>query len=286
LGLDVRNTQSDAPPGPVLGVKQRLRGYLRRLRRRSDTEKHLARKLRKEREKRRQAESRLRQGQNGEVARVAAGQTHALPEPDESISRAQIFRSLVSPLKPGKMLDLGTGPGHYSLAAAQLGWEATAVDARTMRMPDPEAEKDPGRAALIRSVRWVEADVREFPIRSGEYDLICILGLIHHLRLEDQINLLRRCSGTLTLLNARVAPEIGDTEGAYEGRHRREPGENREERDQIATASWGNEASFHHTEESLLRLLRDCSYSKVMPMRPPHNLNYTFYLCLPSPPPE
>jgi SAM-dependent methyltransferase len=189
---------------------------------------------------------------------------------------------LVSPLKPGKILDLGTGPGNFSLAAAQLGWEATAVDARIVRMPDAEAEKNPDHAALIRSVKWVEADVREFPIPSGEYDLICVFGLMHHLRLEDQINLLSRCSGTLTLVDARVAPEIVDTEGPYEGRYRREPGENREERDQIPTASWGNEASFHHTEESLLRLLQDCGYSKVMPMRPPHDLNYTFYLCLPS----
>ena len=270
--------------GQVQGVTQRLRGYLRRIRQESDAEKRLARKLRQERERRRRAESKLRQSQIGAVAPAATGQTHALPEPDESISRLQIFRSLLSPLKPGKILDLGTGPGNFSLAAAQLGWEATAVDARVVRMPDAEAEKNPDHAALIRSVKWVEADVREFPIRSGEYDLICVFGLMHHLRLEDQINLLRRCSDTLTLLDARVAPKIVDTEGPYEGRYRRETGETREERDQIPTASWGNEASFHHTEESLLRLLRACGYSKVMPMRPPHDLNYTFYLCLPPPP--
>lgn len=124
------------------------------------------------------------------------------------MNRRQIFRSLVSPLKPGKMLDLGSGPGTFSLAAAQLGWEVTAVDVRTMRTPDPEAEKDPDRAALIRSVRWVEGDVREFPIHGGEYDLICILGLLHHLEVEDHIKLLKRCSDALTLLDARVAPEM------------------------------------------------------------------------------
>jgi 2-polyprenyl-3-methyl-5-hydroxy-6-metoxy-1,4-benzoquinol methylase len=90
------------------------------------------------------------------------------------------------------MLDLGAGPGHYSLEAARLGWEVTSVDARTVRTPDPEAEKNSKRAELIRSVRWVKADVREFPIRSGEYDLVCIFGLLHHLEIDDHIKLLRR----------------------------------------------------------------------------------------------
>src|SRR5215207_4087239 len=91
-------------------------------------------------------------------------QVRRLPEPNESISNFQIFHSLVSPFKPGKMLDLGTGAGTFSLIAARLGWEVTAVDARTVRTPDPATEKDPDGADLIRAVRWVEADVREFPI--------------------------------------------------------------------------------------------------------------------------
>ena len=247
-----------------------------------DAERRLTRKL--QRERRGPDEGKPRQPQNQSDDPVTSRRTHALPQPDESINRRQIFRSLISPLKPGTMLDMGTGPGTFALAAAELGWEVTAVDARTMRMPDPETEKDPGRAKLIRSIRWVEADVREFPIRSGEYDLICVLGILHHLRVNEHVELLKRCSDTLTLLDTRIAPEITVTEGPYEGRYHHEPGKTREERDQVPTASWGNEASFHHTEESLLRLARDCGYSKVMPMRPPHDRNYTFYLCLPSPP--
>jgi 2-polyprenyl-3-methyl-5-hydroxy-6-metoxy-1,4-benzoquinol methylase len=53
---------------------------------------------------------------------------------------------LISPLKAGKMLDLGTGAGTISLIAARLGWEVMAVDARTVRTPDPETEKDPDHA--------------------------------------------------------------------------------------------------------------------------------------------
>jgi SAM-dependent methyltransferase len=242
------------------------------------TEKRLGRELQQGKERRGRAESKLKQLHDGVAS---AEQKGGLPEPDKSIDRRQVFRSLISQFKPGRMLDLGAGPGKFALDAAHLGWKVTAVDARTVRTPDPEAERDPERAELIRSVRWVEADVREFPIRSGEYDLICILGLLHHLEVDDQIKLLKRCSETLTLMSIRIAPEIVDTVGPYEGWHRREQGETREERDEIFMASWGNEVSFWHSEESLVRLIRDCGYGGAMPIRPPFRRNYGFYLCLP-----
>jgi len=259
--------------------EQRARAGEPRPERKNDVEKRLSRELQQEKSRRQRAESRLEQLQDGGAV---IQQPHALPEPDESISRRRIFRSLISPLKPGKMLDLGAGPGYYSLDAARLGWEVTAVDARSARTPDAEAERDPERAELMRSIRWIEADVREFPIRSGEYDLICIFGLLHHLEVADHVKILTRCSDTLTLLNVRIAPELTVTEGPYEGMYHYEPGETREERDQILLAAWGNDRSFLHTEESLTRLVQDCGYSKLMSMRPPHTLNYTFYLCLPS----
>jgi SAM-dependent methyltransferase len=263
--------------------RQRVRSYLWGRRNRSSGEELLVEQLEQEREKRRQAEIRLREFQHGRAAPGAVGEARSLPEPDEAMNRLQVFLSLVSPLKPGRMLDLGAGPGTFSLAATRLGWKATAVDARTMRTPDHDREEDPERAKLIRAVNWVEADIREFPIRKGEYDLICVFGLMHHLELEDQIKLLSRCSDTYTLLTVRVAPKALDEEGGYEGMYRREKGETREERDQIPVASWGNEVAFIHTEQSLLRLMLDCGYAKAMAMRPPHKPDYTFYLCLPSP---
>jgi SAM-dependent methyltransferase len=215
--------------------------------------------------------------------RTVLARTHGLPAPDPSIHKGNIFRALVALLKPGRMLDLGAGKGNFSLSAAQLGWQVTAVDARTVRWPHADAESDPAVADLIRTIRWVQADVREFPIEPGEYDLVCILGLLHHLEVADQVSLLKRCSTMPTLLDTRIAKGIVDVEGPYEGMLIREHGETREERDAVPQASWGNPLSFQHTEESLLRLVLDCGYVKMMQMRPPHRVDYTFYLCLPSP---
>ncbi len=207
--------------------------------------------------------------------------THGLPEPDGTMHKGAVFRSIVGPLTPGKMLDLGAGKGNFSLSAAQMGWQVTAVDARTTRWPDPETETDAGVAEQIRSITWVQSDIREFPIQRGEYDLICILGLLHHLEVPDQLSLLRRCAGSLLLIDTRIAPSNIDRVGNYEGLVIREHGEDREERDLIPTAAWGNAESFRHTEESLVRLVRDAGYASVMQTRPPHRRDYTFYLCLP-----
>jgi 2-polyprenyl-3-methyl-5-hydroxy-6-metoxy-1,4-benzoquinol methylase len=209
-------------------------------------------------------------------------QTHALPEPDTSVRILTRFRSIISYYKPGKMLDLGAGHGKFALEAAKLGWEVTAVDARTVRFPDPESEEDPERAELIRSVNWIQADVREFEISEGDYDLICVLGLIHHLELEAQIQFLKKCSHSLTLLRARVAPGIVVTEPPYEGLYYREPGKTRAHRDLLPGVAWGNEFSFRHTEESLLHMAQNCGYGLTMQARPPHLTNYNFYLLLPA----
>lgn len=264
------------PDSPVKERQEQVFGSVGK----TDSEASLYKELQKERQKRKRAEDAL----NNRPLVTAPGesrQAHALSEPDESINRRRIFHSLVSPLKPGRMLDLAAGPGNFSIPAAKLGWDVTAVDVRTVRRPDAEAESDSERARLIRSIDWVESDIREFQIEDGEYDLICVFGILHHLELEDQISLVKKCSGTLTILDCRIAPEVTVTEGRYEGDYVREFGKTREERDKIPGASWGNERSFQHTEESLVCLLHDSGFRKVMCMTPPHAENYTFYVALP-----
>lgn len=216
------------------------------------------------------------------VSQTSVKKTHGLPTPDGPLNKSKIFRSILEPMAPGKLLDLGAGKGNFSLAAASLGWQVTAVDVRTMRWPEVDEESDPEGAAQVRAITWVQSDVREYEIGRREFDLICILGLLHHLEVPDQVALLRKCAGTPLLIDTRIAPAVIDREGGYEGFLIHEHGETREERDQVATASWGNATSFRHTEESLVRLLRDAGYPIVMMARPPHRRNYTFYYCLPK----
>lgn len=227
-------------------------------------------------------------GENGRVVRRSKGvnqqevvKTHGLPAPDGSLNKGRIFESILSPLAPGKLLDLGAGKGNFSMIAASLGWEVTAVDVRTVRWPDADPTSAPGMAALLESIAFVQSDIREFTIGRNEYDLICILGLLHHLEVPDQVALIRKCAGTPLLIDTRIASAEIDAFDDYRGMLIQEHGETREERDQVPTASWGNETSFRHTEESLTRLLRDCGYPVVFQARPPHRREYTFYFALP-----
>ena len=227
-------------------------------------------------------------GADARVVRRAKGvnqqeviKTHGLPEPDGTLNKGRIFESILAPLAPGKLLDLGAGKGNFSMSAASLGWDVTAVDVRTVRWPEIDPATEPEKAALLQSINFVQSDIREFNIGRNEYDLICILGLLHHLEVPDQVALVRKCTGTPLLIDTRIASAEVDTVGDYRGMLIREHGDTREERDQVATASWGNDTSFRHTEESLTRLLRDCGYPIVFQARPPHRREYTFYFALP-----
>lgn len=185
------------------------------------------------------------------------------------LDRLGVFRGLLATMKPGRLLDLGCGHGKFSLIAHELGWEVTGVDARTERMPDVEG------------IRWVRSDVREFEIRDGEYDCVCVLGLLYHLELEDQLALLRKCAGTTTIIDTHVSSSPVIEKNGYAGSLFEEvPGGTRQERDATPTAAWGNETAFWPTEESLLRMIHDSGFSGVFKMEPPHAPGRTFYLCL------
>lgn len=181
--------------------------------------------------------------------------------------RLEIFTTLLSTLARGKLLDLACGHGAFSLVAHELGWDVTAVDVRTARMPPMEG------------IRWVEADVRDFPV-SG-YDCIALLGLLYHLELPAQQDLLRRCSGTPTIIDTHVALHAEIEEDGYEGRHFDElAGRSEKEWKHSGTASWGNRQSFWPTEESLVRMLHDCGFRRVWTLTPWYMDDRTFWFCL------
>ena len=123
--------------------------------------------------------------------------------PSDHSIRLEVFRSILEPMKPGRLLDLGTGHGKFARIAHELGWEVTAVDARTDRMP------------MTAGIEWLQSDLREYEI--GVFDVIAMLGIFYHLELKDQLEMLKRCAGTMTILDTHVALIAEVIEGGYEG---------------------------------------------------------------------
>lgn len=205
---------------------------------------------------------------------------HALPAPDSKLKKGRFSESILAPLTPGRLLDVGAGKGNVSLTAAGLGWQVTAVNADTLRLPERDEAADPDLNVLLDSITFVQADVRQLNIGQDAYDLISITGL-HELDVPDQVALVRKCAGTPLLIDARIASEQIDVFGDYRGMLSQDHSEAREERDGGEDASSRNASAFVHTEESLVRLLRDCGYPIVLQARPPYRQEYTFYFALP-----
>jgi NAD(P)-dependent dehydrogenase (short-subunit alcohol dehydrogenase family) len=162
----------------------------------------------------------------------------------------------------------------FAKRAAAAGYRVVAVDARTERLPSD----------LPREIEFVHADVREFPIQG--YDVITVLGLLYHLRLAQQLELLVECRGGPVVVDTQVhVPEAVTSaagpwarhivhEGDYEGVYFPE-GDN-------PMASVGNAESFWHTHESLLRLYENSGFESVQVVEPYYVSKYgarQFYVC-------
>ena len=182
--------------------------------------------------------------------------------------RLSTFKALLGIMPPGRLLDLACGHGKFSLAAHELGWEVTAVDVRTERMP------------MTPGIEWVQSDVRSFEIED-KYDCISVLGLLYHLELADQLELLQKCTGTPTIVDTRVSSSPDHEERGYQGSFFEEvPGASSEQRAATTTASWDNKLSFWPTERSMIQMLHHAGFNEVFRLTPPYKPHRTFYLCL------
>ena len=184
-------------------------------------------------------------------------------------TRFRIFDTMLGWFSPGRLVDLGAGHGLYSIRAADAGWKVTAVDARTVRFPD-----DP-------RITWRHEDVRNTSLEG--YDLIVNLGLFYHLTLDDQLSLLDRAAGTPMILDTHVATKNPKGWGlsepvvqrGYSGRLYSEA-----DKQQHATASWGNLDSFWPTPATLRRMLDERGWD-VYTLTPYYLPTRTFFLCQP-----
>jgi SAM-dependent methyltransferase len=113
---------------------------------------------------------------------------------DELVWRAEPNRFLVEEaagLPPGRALDLACGEGRNALWLAQQGWRVTAVDFSAVALAKAR------RLASERNLELdlVEADVLEWDVPPGAYDLVIVMYL--HLPPEARRLVLRRAAGGL-----------------------------------------------------------------------------------------
>jgi hypothetical protein len=197
------------------------------------------------------------------------------PRPDEDDPRALrqlsyrlrvfdlVMRDIIGPGEGRSYVDLGAGPLLFAQRARDAGFRVTAVDARP-----------PWTGRVPNGVATVLADIRRFDLAG--YDVIGIVGLLYHLRLPEQLDLLDRCAGRPTIVDTEVyCPDLAaalglvsprlrsaETHQGYDGATLAETGD--------IWSSHGNAESFWPTEASLLAMFAGRGWRRVTALEPPY----------------
>ena len=169
--------------------------------------------------------------------------------------RLEIFRSIIAPLERVPMVDLGAGHCRFALLAHDLGFPVTAIDAREERVP------------AYLPFPFVKQDVRNADL--SPYGIVGIIGLLYHLTLDDQIELLNKCRDKTVIVDTHCTHRAELKLDVYEGLDWIEL--------ESPRSSVGNVVSFWHTEPSLIRLFSNAGFL-VKKILPEHAPNRAFWL--------
>ncbi|ORE98028.1 class I SAM-dependent methyltransferase [Aurantimonas sp. 22II-16-19i] len=214
----------------------------------------------------------------GEGAFCVERLTIPVPGDDIGVRRIATFVHIlkhVAAPQTRTLVDLGAGHCKFSVWATKLGFDVTAVDGRTVRLPED-----------LGTIRFVEADVRDYDPRG--HGVVAILGLLYHLELADQESLLKRCcygAPVIVETQVHVAEMVADAPKDWHRLVERDGycGVDFPEGDN-PMASIGNATSFWHTEPSMLRLFERAGYAKVIVIDPVFSSGYgarRFYVAWP-----
>ena len=177
-----------------------------------------------------------------------------------------------------KLVDLGAGPCVFSRIAVKADFDVTAVDARDERLPED-----------LTGIKFIKSDVREFDLLG--FDVVLIFGLLYHLTLEDQLQLLSRCpENASVIIDTQVhIPESVQEEACQKRKFNTKKIEESQgfsgvlfPEEQNPMASIGNTHSWWHTEPSLLKLLEQVGFKDVIMIDPTYISKYgarRFYVC-------
>lgn len=188
--------------------------------------------------------------------------------PNTGALRGRIFSWLLSNvIAPGEsLIDLGAGHCLLAKRARDAGFRVVAVDGRSERVPDD----------LGPDIEFVQADVRD--VELAGYDVVAVLGLLYHMTLEDQLELLSRARGSTVIVDTQIHDDavVTDACGAWAYQLVRRDGYEGvvfPENDN-PMASIGNATSFWHTEVSLQRLFLRCGFETVIAVEPAYVSKY------------
>ncbi len=92
------------------------------------------------------------------------------------------LRELKRLVPRGTLLDIGCGEGRHSLAAAQLGFQVTAIDYEPLSL---KRARHAARMKHSRAIVFRRADVFCLPFRDACFDVILDYGCLHHQRKTD-----------------------------------------------------------------------------------------------------
>lgn len=96
-----------------------------------------------------------------------------LGEITEQVETALII-GLAGPLKGKRLLDVGTGDGHYAIAAAMRGAEVTALDSA---LPMLKAARQRSKENGL-TLELVQGDAEALPFEDGSFDMVLAVTVL------------------------------------------------------------------------------------------------------------
>lgn len=165
-----------------------------------------------------------------------------------------------------KAIDLGAGHCNISIEASKYFKHITAVDSRDMRVPD----------SLPNNVNFILDNAVEHDLTS--YDVIFAFGLLYHLTLEEQLNIIGKAKGKILIIDTHTTDKPTTTINGYEGLIYKESTDFETMMKQ-PKASTTTLFSFWPTKESLYRMLLDSGFNDFTEIQPEHYKGRTFIIC-------
>jgi ubiquinone/menaquinone biosynthesis C-methylase UbiE len=112
------------------------------------------------------------------------GQISLLVPPDEEMWQRDLGRSLqvafewLGDLRGKRVLELGCGPGDYTIMMSRRGAQVTAVDIAPASLAITRRRAEANRVHRAVQVNWMAAETLAFPAES--FDWVVGFGLLHH----------------------------------------------------------------------------------------------------------